>query len=630
MKKIKSISLRNSDFFEENFSLQFADKLNCLMGGRGTGKSTLLYFIKAALSEDAESEKLIAGLLKNNLNNGEIILCLQTEDGKEFEVRKSFGEEPVATMLPGGQYVTAKTLSDFIECDIYPALSIEKIGLDSIDRLELVDKRIKKEVDRVKSEIKEIQISMRQNAQTIRNENSRILELQEKLKDFSGAETDLKNWKTTKSEDISETDQVEFEKADQNEKIRSSEKRYHNKIISKLVSIESVFGELDEELQGIQKLVLGSESFINKDIISKINKETTQIVETILKTSEESRSALTITKSNIEGLTQPLAEVHQTQQLEFIKLKQKFEAHKEYITRYNQLSKTVDDKKVLRTELKELEAKRLKVKGLRESLVFQLNEKKKEIFSLRKVVADQLNAELNGSVKITLTFGGITDDFETRLRNALKGSNLRYNAIIPYILDSFSSDKFAASIHARDYETLKKITGVDEERSRALVDSLYETQEIYEIEAIYCEDMPEFFLRIENQEGLDKSKENYKRSDELSTGQRCTTVLPIVFAVSDNPLIIDQPEDNLDNSFIIETIQRIIRDQKERRQLIFITHNPNIPVVSDAELNVFLAYENKKSKANVKGTVIQVKESILDLLEGGRNAFKIRRELYGE
>ena len=134
----------------------------------------------------------------------------------------------------------------------------------------------------------------------------------------------------------------------------------------------------------------------------------------------------------------------------------------------------------------------------------------------------------------------------------------------------------------------------------------------------------DFKLKIEG----DVLRENYRNSDELSMGQRCTTVLPIIFAVSDNPLIIDQPEDNLDNKYISEKIHNIIKSQKENRQLIFITHNPNIPVLSDSEYNLFLNYENKKSKILKEGDVENVKDEILKILEGGEIAFKIRKEKY--
>ena len=226
---------------------------------------------------------------------------------------------------------------------------------------------------------------------------------------------------------------------------------------------------------------------------------------------------------------------------------------------------------------------------------------------------------------ITLTESGNTSVYEEKLRDALKGSGLRYNELIPRIVETFRCDELATIVRAKDFEKLKNVTGIDLVRSEALIKALSQSEMIFEIEALYCDDLPEFKLKIHN-EG--SSQDNYRNSDELSMGQRCTTVLPIIFAVSRNPLIIDQPEDNLDNKYISNQIHEIIRTQKCFRQLILITHNPNIPVLSSSEKNVFLRFD-RKSIVDKIGSVDDVKERIIELLEGGESAFKKRKEIYG-
>lgn len=631
MKRIKSLSVKGSSFFEENFSLTFSEKLNCLMGGRGTGKSTLLYFIQAALNSEAEEDSNVSNILKANLLNGTIQLLVEDNERKSYEVVKTFGDEPQVNTLPGKRNISLESLEDIFECDIYPALKIERIGLSSKDRLDLIDKKIRAEVNTTKSEIKKLRIALKQNAVSIRSENARVAQIKEQLLNFKTVEDDLKRQKEEKPDDIKQKEQEEFEKADGNEKIRNSEKRYAAKVLEKLTETKDSLQDVNEEIQSFLTINSDAKSFINKEIIGKIKTELEESLNKILKENSANIKLITQSISKVEKLSGELKSVHQTQQSEFVKLKQKFEKHKEYINKYNQLSKKVEEKQILEKEIGTLETKRQKVKTQRVTLVKQLNEKKIELFTLRKNIVDELNTELEGSIKITLTFGGITDEYETHLRNALKGSNLRYNAIIPYIVQNLSPDKFAATIHERDFETLKNVAQIDEERSNAIIDALHESEEIYEIESLYSEDLPEFFLKVDAKGSKDKkAKEHYKKSDELSTGQRCTTVLPIVFAVSDNPLLIDQPEDNLDNKYITDAIHKIIREQKEKRQLIFITHNPNIPVLSDSEHNVFLNYDEKKSKIDVSGSIKNVKENILTLLEGGKEAFDTRKKLYGD
>jgi ATPase subunit of ABC transporter with duplicated ATPase domains len=254
-----------------------------------------------------------------------------------------------------------------------------------------------------------------------------------------------------------------------------------------------------------------------------------------------------------------------------------------------------------------------------------LNELKQSIFKTRLESINELNSSFEGAIVINLTYSGITLPFQEKLRQALKGSGLQYNELINRIASTLPADQFAALIHSKDIESLSNITGIDVNRSESIVNTLFESEAIYDIESTYCEDLPEFKLRIHEGEMLE---ENYRKSDELSMGQRCTTVLPIIFAVSNNPLIIDQPEDNLDNKFISNKIHKIIREQKNVRQLILITHNPNIPVLSESEKNIFLIYDRKSSIEKV-GDVDAVKNNIIELLEGGEEAFKTRKDTYG-
>jgi len=71
---------------------------------------------------------------------------------------------------------------------------------------------------------------------------------------------------------------------------------------------------------------------------------------------------------------------------------------------------------------------------------------------------------------------------------------------------------------------------------------------------------------------------NGRAVDELSPGQRSSAMLPLIALAETDPLIIDQPEDNLDNAMVGETLTRILASLKERRQIIVSTHNPNIVV----------------------------------------------------
>ncbi|MCK2122940.1 hypothetical protein Xbuh_15245 [Xanthomonas axonopodis pv. bauhiniae] len=99
-----------------------------------------------------------------------------------------------------------------------------------------------------------------------------------------------------------------------------------------------------------------------------------------------------------------------------------------------------------------------------------------------------------------------------------------------------------------------------------------------------------------------------------------------------DPLIMDQPEDNLDNAFIAERIVTELRSAKTSRQFLFSTHNANIPVFGDAEwIGVFTAAENLGClglEAQGSIDVPMIRDQVASILEGGRDAFIQRKEKY--
>ena len=125
----------------------------------------------------------------------------------------------------------------------------------------------------------------------------------------------------------------------------------------------------------------------------------------------------------------------------------------------------------------------------------------------------------------------------------------------------------------------------------------------------------------------------FRPIDDLSTGQQCTAVLHLLLLDNQDPLILDQPEDNLDNAFIAERIVAELRRAKLSRQFLFATHNANIPVFGDAEWIGVLSVEDSKgmilSEQQGAIDVPKVQELAADILEGGKSAFNQRREKYG-
>ena len=120
---------------------------------------------------------------------------------------------------------------------------------------------------------------------------------------------------------------------------------------------------------------------------------------------------------------------------------------------------------------------------------------------------------------------------------------------------------------------------------------------VFLLDEVVLDDLP--IILLNNRPG---ETEMMKPLTRLSPGQRCSAILPILLLNGTCPLIIDQPEDNLDNRLIRQVIVNVLASIKLRRQVIVATHNPNLPVLGDAEQVIVLrAVEEEQWSEKRKG-----------------------------
>jgi energy-coupling factor transporter ATP-binding protein EcfA2 len=137
---------------------------------------------------------------------------------------------------------------------------------------------------------------------------------------------------------------------------------------------------------------------------------------------------------------------------------------------------------------------------------------------------------------------------------------------------------------------------------------------------------PEDDLRIEYQRGGD-----WHPISQGSQGQRSAALLAFLLAFGEEPIVLDQPEDDLDNHLIYDLIVRQIRENKLRRQLIIVTHNPNVVVNGDAELVYVMEFGNGQCFVQQSGALqeLTVRNEVCRVMEGGREAFARRWKRLG-
>ena len=209
-----------------------------------------------------------------------------------------------------------------------------------------------------------------------------------------------------------------------------------------------------------------------------------------------------------------------------------------------------------------------------QKLVTQLSELRDRRFNLRKNIADRLTRALAPNIRVTVAQDGNPDTYQRLIEETLKGAGVQRGMIAQKLVRLLPPTQLAAILRAGDTRLLMDSGELNADQAAKMLVTFARPTTLADLETVELLDEPTIELR---------DGENYKPSTQLSTGQKCTTILPILLLESENPLLIDQPEDNLDNSFIFEAVVANIQTVKATRQLIFVTHNPNIPVLGEAE-----------------------------------------------
>jgi hypothetical protein len=132
---------------------------------------------------------------------------------------------------------------------------------------------------------------------------------------------------------------------------------------------------------------------------------------------------------------------------------------------------------------------------------------------------------------------------------------------------------------------------------------------------------------------LDVGKRGPVEIQSLSAGQRCVAVFPLLLRNSRGPLVIDQPEDNLDNRYIADNISPDLLNKKRTQQYLVTSHNANLVVLTDADLIVHMDSDGTHADFPASGFLAwehsAVKESVLGVLDGGEAALVARQKKYG-
>lgn len=172
----------------------------------------------------------------------------------------------------------------------------------------------------------------------------------------------------------------------------------------------------------------------------------------------------------------------------------------------------------------------------------------------------------------------------------------------------------------------------ERDEAQSIIERLGEPAVRFALERTRLYDLPRLVVSRAISDGRGGTKHLVRDFAKLSLGQQQSVLLALILSSnSDRPLIIDQPEDNLDGEFIYTTLVPVLRRAKERRQIIIVTHNANVAVLGDAEQILVMKARNDRGEIVIRGSIdnTETRDAACEILEGAKEAFLRRARMYG-
>lgn len=591
---IKSIAFEGG--LLDGTKIDFSPELNNLIGIRGSGKSSVLeilrYTLGIPLSPIAVDPKYKDGLIENVLRSGgKSIVTVVNRHKEEYRIEKIYGQKEdiykegilqtgisIDAIFDYPVYFGQKDLSNK-DADFEADLIQRLIGT----RLKGVQNKIeqkKREVENIISEIKKLR-----NLKELKKETDTLIQNAKHQLEFfkkKGVEEKLKQ-QTLFDSDISKISQTD-----------SSIRSYLHELASIISNHEYFFqqeisgSEVNRELfEEAKALMVELKTEFEK--LKGIQKNSTQIQ---LKFKE------VISKINAkkEGLKE-----------EFAKIKREINTDTINPDNFLNLNRQIETAQL---KLKEIEKSEKKRSELQANLLERLTELDNlwlDEYKLLKTEVDRIN-EAESKLFIDVLFKDRRDKFIDKMKQIFRGSGIRETA------------------YQEIESTYKDFIQIYRDSSK--LDNILNENQVVDFKRRFSENLEDLLtFKVENKIII---QYNGKSLDKHSLGQRASALILFLLAQKENDvLIIDQPEDDLDNQTIYDEVIKELKKIKGNMQFIFATHNANIPVLGDSEKVVSCSYDEKKITVH-SGTIDnhQTQRYIVDIMEGGDEAFNRRKNIY--
>jgi len=610
-------------FLGEN-AMRFNENLNCLIGGRGTGKSTFIESLRYVLDlpplgEEARAAhaRIVEQVLKKT---SQVSLLVRSHHPAPcwYVIERSYDEAP-AIRGEYGEKLDLQPREILAGLEILGQHEISEIARDPAKQYHLLQRFRDPQAADLETRKKDLLHQLQTNRLDLLKAKKEIDGLEEKLSRLPVLEEKLRRFQ---EQDVEEKLKTQSRLAKEESMLKLS----REKLLPIKKSLEQLRQNLAFDYAFLDTAAAGE--LPNTDLWARLERAFEKLEEQMQQSLTEMNEAVQETEEEFLEASQEWETRRQAKRGALEKMLRELQKEDIDGDAFMKLRKEYELLAPLKNERRKLEQRLQELETLRQQVVHEWEETKTGLFEHDQAAAEKISRELaEHGVRASVVKEGNSAPLIELLKRYVKGTTaferLKESHLVSladFIQHLREGKEVLDEIYGFPPKTLEKLTNLP-------------PQVLLEMEELELPNRLELALNIS------KSPEspNWKPMHELSVGQKATVVLLLLLSDSDMPLIIDQPEDDLDNSFIAKTVIPKLRQAKRRRQFIFATHNANLPVLGDAELIVALEAtgEGKTGQARILddhlGSIdtTSVKLLVEQILEGGKQAFETRRAKYG-
>lgn len=618
-------SVRFHSGYLDGIEITFSAHLNAVIGGRGTGKSTLIEALRYVLDippRASSARRSHEEVMRANLGAGgriELFVTSSAQHGRRYLVSRRYGEPPVVKD-EAGQVSTLQPRDLLPRIEIYGQNEIFELARDPAGQTEVLN-RFLPAGSNLTSELTSVGKRLGENRERLLAAARQKDELQAQVARLPKLTEQAQQFATLGLESkLALVPRLERE--------RQLAKRVNEELLRVTHGINSLEDALPDTVFLSDKVL---EELPHAQTFAAMRTTLVEMTGHIRAMLESARNSCA-SASEIVGRLQ--TELKENLDTEAAALEKVFAALPAFAGKpgrdvgraYQELLREIEAIRPSETRVATLDKLLIELEGQRRNLLdefYRLRDRRSD--ELRAAVK-KLNRTLAGKVRLNLKIGGQRRALKEFLLH-LPGLGEKKLAWVEQSGDELTIPALARAIREGDVAVKQLTHGWGIQNSVVETLARLDAGTLLALEEIDLQD------RILIELNIAHHGEIFRPLEQLSTGQQCTAILHLLLLENEDPLITDQPEDNLDNAFIAERIVTQLRATKSERQFLFATHNANIPVFGDAEWIGILSAADLHAHMPVEAQgsidVPAIRELVAEILEGGREAFSQRKEKYG-